>query len=258
MEVGAFTDYIDLAQIALYIFWGFFFALILYIRREDKREGYPLESDRSSSVRVQGFPAIPAPKKFLLEDGRVVMAPRDEPPEVVENARPMAPWPGAPLEPIGDPMLAGVGSGAYARRPDSPELSLEGEPKIQPLRVATDFSLDARDPELIGMPVLGLDKETAGTVVDAWVDVVEPQVRYVEVELSEAAGGKHVMLPMALARVNADLRVVQVNSITAAQFRNVPTLARTDQITMQEEELVVAYYGAGQRFATEDRVAPLL
>ena len=59
MESGAITSYIDVAQVTLYAFWAFFAGLILYLRREDKREGYPLESERSSRVRVEGFPAMP-------------------------------------------------------------------------------------------------------------------------------------------------------------------------------------------------------
>lgn len=258
MEVGAFTGYIDLAQIVLYLFWAFFFGLVIYIRREDKREGYPLDSDRSYSVRVQGFPPIPPPKSFKLEDGRTVYAPRDEAPETVANARPVAPWPGAPLEPVGDPMLAGVGSGAYAVRPAKPELTMEGEPKVQPMRTRPEFSLDPRDPNPVGMPAVGLDGEVGGTVTDAWIDIIEPQIRYLEIELDEASGNRHVMLPMTLARVSADTRKVHVNSITGAQFRNVPPLSNPDTITMQEEERVVAYYGAGVRFATEARSAPIV
>ena len=53
MGTGAITGYIDVAQIALYVFWGFFAALIYYLHQEDKREGYPLESDRSDRVVVQ-------------------------------------------------------------------------------------------------------------------------------------------------------------------------------------------------------------
>ncbi len=53
----------------LYAFWVFFAGLIIYLRREDKREGYPLESDRSESIKVQGFPAMPEPKTFLLPHG---------------------------------------------------------------------------------------------------------------------------------------------------------------------------------------------
>ena len=52
-QTGAITQYIDVAQIVLYVFWFFFAGLIWYLRREDKREGYPLESDRSDSVRVR-------------------------------------------------------------------------------------------------------------------------------------------------------------------------------------------------------------
>ena len=48
METGAITSYIDVAQVALYAFWAFFALLILYLRREDKREGYPLESGRTT------------------------------------------------------------------------------------------------------------------------------------------------------------------------------------------------------------------
>ena len=47
MKTGAITGYIDIAQIVLYGFWIFFAGLIIYLRKEDKREGYPLESDRS-------------------------------------------------------------------------------------------------------------------------------------------------------------------------------------------------------------------
>ena len=62
MEIGAITGYIDVAQLTLYAFWLFFAGLIYYLHREDKREGYPLLSDRSPYITVQGFPEIPAPK----------------------------------------------------------------------------------------------------------------------------------------------------------------------------------------------------
>jgi photosynthetic reaction center H subunit len=58
-----FTSYIDLTQVLLYAFWLFFALLVYYLRREDKREGYPLQSDRRNVV-VQGFPAAPGPKLY--------------------------------------------------------------------------------------------------------------------------------------------------------------------------------------------------
>ena len=78
MNTGAVTGYFDVAQIILYAFWIFFAGLIIYLRREDKREGYPLESDRSGGrVNVQGFPAIPPAKTFRLADGSEVHVPAD-------------------------------------------------------------------------------------------------------------------------------------------------------------------------------------
>ena len=58
-----FTEYIDLAQVTLYAFWIFFFALVYYLRKEDKREGYPLIGDRGE--RVDGFPITPGPKHWV-------------------------------------------------------------------------------------------------------------------------------------------------------------------------------------------------
>ena len=56
---GAFTGYIDVAQLCLYAFWLFFFGLVYYLLRENKREGYPLVSDRTGRaprVKVVGWP----------------------------------------------------------------------------------------------------------------------------------------------------------------------------------------------------------
>jgi photosynthetic reaction center H subunit len=58
------TEYWDFALIATWLFFIFFFFLIVYLRREDKREGYPLSSDRSDKVTVQGWPAMPPPKFY--------------------------------------------------------------------------------------------------------------------------------------------------------------------------------------------------
>ncbi|GIR71882.1 MAG: hypothetical protein CM15mP74_31330 [Halieaceae bacterium] len=41
MGTGAITEYVDVAQIALYAFWILFFILVGYLHREGKREGWP-------------------------------------------------------------------------------------------------------------------------------------------------------------------------------------------------------------------------
>ena len=49
---------------------------------------------------------------------------------------PIAVWPGAPMEPTGNPMLDGVGPGSWADREDVPELNIDDVPCIVPLRLA--------------------------------------------------------------------------------------------------------------------------
>lgn len=258
MPSGAITSYIDVAQVTLYAFWIFFAGLIVYLRREDKREGYPLESDRSDRVMVQGFPSIPSPKTFLLHDGSTRSAPRAEPPGRPIAAVPVAPWPGAPLEPTGNPMLDAVGPASYVDRADVPDLTYDhGLPKIVPLRVATDYFVEPRDPDPRGMPVIAADGLVAGEVSDVWVDRSEFLIRYLEVRVP-ALDGRTVLLPMPFARVVAHLRQIRVASITAAQFADVPALQSPDQVTFREEDRISAYFGSGHLYATPARLGPLV
>jgi photosynthetic reaction center H subunit len=256
MGTGAITGYIDVAQIALYVFWVFFAGLVYYLHREDKREGYPLENDRSGSIDVQGFPGIPEPKTFLLRDGRKVLAPNPLRRERAIAAEPGGRHQGAPLEPTGNPMLDGVGPGAWAERSDIPDTTYEGGPRILPLRLAAGFGLSRKDPNPIGMPVLGGDGELGGEVVDLWVDRAEAIFRYIEVEVHAASGARRVLVPMNFAKI--DRHRVRVRSILGAQFASVPGTRDPDQVTLLEEDKIVAYFGGGTLYATPSRQEPLL
>lgn len=257
MGTGAITSYIDVAQIALYAFWIFFAGLIYYLHREDKREGYPLESDRSPHIRVEGFPATPTPKTFLLRDGRTAVAPDYGRPDQKLGGTPLAMHLGAPLEPIGDPLLAGVGPGSWANRADIADTTAEGTARLVPLRVSGSFSISHHDKDPRGLPVVGADGEVGGTVVELWVDRAEVVFRYMEVEVPLAAGSsRRVMLPFNFTRISAQR--VTVRSILGHQFANVPGLKNPDTITSLEEEKVMAYYGAGTLYATPQRQEPLL
>jgi photosynthetic reaction center H subunit len=255
MTAGALTSTLDIGSIAIWTFWLFFAGLIIYLRREDKREGYPLESERSKFITVVGWPAMPAPKTFLLPHGQGTrQAPRTEAPETV-NASPIAPWPGAPAEPNGDPMLARVGPGACPNRVDEPDLTFEGEPKIVPLRVAKDFSIATEDADPRGMAVVGADDQQGGVITDCWVDRSEPQIRYLELSV---AGGKKVLLPINFARISKANRKIRVDAILGSQFANVPVLSNPDRVTLREEDLVTSYYGGGKLYALADRTEPFL
>jgi photosynthetic reaction center H subunit len=257
MQTGAITSYIDVAQLVLYAFWIFFAGLIYYLHRENKREGYPLESDRSGGrVQVQGFPRIPGPKTYLLSHGGTVTTPNLKRDTREIKARPVAPWPGAPLEPTGDPMADGVGPAAYAERADTPDLTYEGAPKIVPMRVATDFWIPDEDPDPRGKPVLGADGKTGGTVRDVWVDRSEVLIRYYEVEVPVAGGARRVLLPANFARVKPDR--IEVNALLARHFAQVPGTKHPDQVTLLEEDRIMGFYGGGTLYAEPSRAEPWL
>lgn len=255
MQYGAITSYFDVAQITLYGFWIFFAGLIMYLRREDKREGYPMISDRSDE-RWEGVPPMPPSKTYLLPHGQTVTTPRIEDRQAF-NAEPTGDWPGAPRTPIGNPMLAAVGPGSYANRADVPDHTFDDElPKIVPLRAAADFFLAWEDPDPRGMELVGLDGVVAGTIVDAWVDRSEVVIRYLEAELGE--GGRHVLVPMNFLHIDAKRRRIVVGALRGEHFADVPALRNPDVVTLLEEDKILGYYGGGLMYATPDRVEPLL
>ena len=255
MPTGAITEYIDVAQLALYAFWIFFAGLIYYLRREDKREGYPLESDRSGSVMVQGWPPMPQPKTFLLRDGSIRVAPSGARNSASIAAVPSGNWPGAPLEPTGNPMKDGVGPAAYADRPDVPDRTVDNQIKIVPLRVATDYHVEARDPDPRGMTVVGDDGVVGGTVRDVWVDRSETILRYLEVEV---AGSRRVLLPVNFTKISSGRGKVRVTAILGSQFADAPGLQSPDQVTLREEDRIAAYFASGHLYAKASRLGPLV
>ena len=164
--------------------------------------------------------------------------------------------PGSPIQPVGDPLLSGLGPAAFADRADHPDLTAHGEPKIVPMRVAQNFWVEPRDPDPRGMTMLGADGAAAGTVVDLWIDRSEPQVRYYEIQAAPA--GRSVLVPFAVCRVDARCRAVRTKAILAEQFANVPATASPDQVTLLEEDRIMAYFAGGYLYATAARARPLV
>jgi photosynthetic reaction center H subunit len=157
-------------------------------------------------------------------------------------------------------MIDGVGPAAWADRADEPDRTFHGAPKIVPMRLDPTFSVAKGDPDPRGLPVEAVDKVTAGTVIELWVDRAEPQVRYYEVQLSGSE--RRIMLPAGFVQwPNFGLwgndRLL-VKSITAAQFADVPAIRRDDQITLLEEDKVMAYFAGGHLYATAARSEPII
>ncbi len=254
MQTGAITQYVDVAQLVLYLFWIFFAGLIYYLLQENHRDGYPLDPGNGRDIQMGGWPPIPKAKTYLLANGEQVTMPYPLKPAQPLNAEPRHGWTGAPLEPTGNPLLAGVGPGAWAERADHADLTPHGDPKISPLRANPEHGVAAQDIDPRGMPVTGADGEVAGEVKDLWLDRSEMLFRYIEVRLADS--GRAVLLPLPFARVGKD--GVKVNAILASQFADVPGHRHPDEVTMLEEEKIAAYYGAGTLYATPQRQEPLV
>jgi photosynthetic reaction center H subunit len=285
LAFGQITEHIDLALVSLYIFWAFFFWLVLYLQQEGRREGFPLVSDPDGKSWDQSL-WMPKPKTFITNDGRTKQAPDPAMADTRElNAEFAIGGPGSPLVPLGDPMKDSIGPASYAERPDIPDLTFEGEPRILPMRVATDFSVAEQDIDPRGLTVFGADGKAAGTVVDIWVDKSDYIIRYLEVELpgttqTAAEGeqavtvpGRRVLLPFNVAQIKTDRDLlldfirakkgkpnaeIHTAALLASQIAEVPATADADRITMLEEEKIQAHYGGGYLYATPDRQEPII
>jgi len=253
--MNGFYDNIDFAQIVLYAFWIFFAGVVFYIRREDRREGFPLETVHPRKVLNENNPLIPTPKRFALPDGGEYLAPsfeRDE--REIEATQDL---PTTPYDPISDGMGSNVGSATYAERDDHPEKTYDGHNAIVPMRVAEDYSVTAgADPR--GWEVVAIDDEVVGTVKDIWVDRPEMQARYIEVELADGEEGETRLMPMTMGVVEPEAEIYRLEAMTSEQFPAIPKVAEADEITVSEEEMICAYFAGGRRYATPKAAGPLI
>lgn len=251
------TGNLDIASIALWLFTAFFVGLVIYIQRENMREGFPLENDDGTPNSSLGLP-IPEPKTFKLAHGRGEVSfpngqtdPRNKDLALKRTHN----SDGFPFEPTGDPMIDGVGPASWCARRDVPELDGNGHPKIIPMAASEHFMVSAgRDPR--GMKVEAGDGEIVGKIGDMWIDEAEQVVRYLEIELDEAHGGGKRLVPMTFAKITQ--KSVRIHAIFGHHFAAVPVTASPRQITMLEEEKISAYYGGGKLYASAARLEPQL
>ena len=250
--VGTF----DVAELAFLLFFGFFIALVFYLNKESRREGYPLED--ADSGRIHPGSLFDGDKKsFQLPHGRGTYVPEDVARDDINVPAVRAfRGAGAPFVPTGNPMKDGMGPAAWANRSKYPDLTFDGRPRIVPIAQSHELIVSPNDPELIGWPVMAADKQIVGKVSDIWVDQAEHIIRYLEVE---TATGKKVLAPMMVAAVQTKgffddkPELVEIDAITAAQFEDVPALETPGIITRYEEDRVQAYFGGGYMYATPER-----
>ncbi|HJK97045.1 MAG TPA: photosynthetic reaction center subunit H [Polyangiaceae bacterium LLY-WYZ-14_1] len=271
-----FTQYIDFAQVSLYVFWVFFFGLIYWLRIEDRREGYPKETDNPRSLLTSASFLLPKPKTYIRPDGSTLQLPnaeRDDRPIPAKRAGVAA---GSAIDPSEDPMMANVGPSSYAERHDEPELTREGHIAIVPMRTDDRYSVSAgADPR--GFDVVAADGKKAGKVVDVWVDRAELQARYLEVELDESlrgesagageggesaaapvAGAHTRLLPTTMGIVKGASKTVDCSAVRAEHFPKAPTTKHPEQITVNEEERIMAFFAGGRLYAEPSRLGPIV
>lgn len=246
----------DVTEFVFWTFTLFFLGLLVYLRREDRREGYPLEDEVTGRVDTPGgVLSQAAPKMFRMPFGRgIVTTPTKGRERVDLPAKRTFASPGAPYHPTGNPLVDGVGPAAWAERANHPDLDGEGRNRIVPIGAAEHIAVNARDPDPRGMTVIAADGAVAGTVTDLWVDRAEHVIRYLEVD----TGSAKVLAPMGMSKVKGKARQVEIDAINAADFAAVPHLATPGQITFYEEERIVAYYGGGYLYANRARQEPIL
>jgi len=256
MNAAYIVGTLDVAELAFLLFFVFFIALVFYLNRESRREGYPLEDEQTGKIHPGSL--FDGDKKvFKLPHGRGTYVPEDNPRDDINipavqafNAA------GAPWVPTGDPMIDGLGPAAWANRAKYPDLTFDGRPRIVPIGQSHEIIVSPRDPQLVGWPVVAADGVTVGKVSDIWVDQAEHIIRYLEIETNS---GKKVLAPMMVAAVqtrgffNDKPELVEIDAITSAQFDNVPQLETPGIITRYEEDRIQAYFGGGYMYATPER-----
>jgi photosynthetic reaction center H subunit len=246
---------LDVAELAFYAFFIFFVGLVIYLRQQDRLEGYPKEDEKGRILSPAGPATMSRPRRFKLPfDRGTVVVPRRgaEPPFA---ARRVDRFDGAPYEPTGDPLVDGVGPAAWAERSRLPDLDMEGRLRIVPIGEEEHFSIAPRDPALIGWPVVAAGGEVAGTVTDVWIDRSDRLIRYLGVATN---GGHEVLAPIMMANVDRRRRRVVINVISADQFTRAPVLETAGQITRYEEDRIQAYFGGGYLYGAPGRAEPFL
>jgi photosynthetic reaction center H subunit len=257
MTYIAYATQFDAALLSLYVFWVAFVILIMYLRNEDRREGYPLIQEQYGELVVVNPRSAPKPKVWNLAHGGPTIAGREER-DLSTLLTPPARVPGAPALPLGNPLADGVGPAAYAMRADVPDLTHDASlPKIVPLRVATEYSIAHEDIDPRGWYMLTADKRVVGTVKDLWLDRSDVLLRYIEVEVPGAAA-RSVVFPLGLANFDSKRKEASTTALLSDQFLAAPALKNPDQITLLEEDKVSAYFAGGAMYATPSRQEPAL
>ena len=117
--------------------------------------------------------------------------------------------------------------------------------EIMPLHKLADFDPNYRE-TFGGEDVKGLDlytegQQKVGTVADILVDN-EGRFRYLAIDTTSGSGGKKILLPIGLARIDYNQRRVYVNGLSQAQVGQLPEYSDRFVVDYDYEEQVRGVY----------------
>ena len=244
-------------RLLVVIFFIFFFGLVLHLRTEDKREGYPLTDPAGGEATARASRPCPNPKTFLLRQGGVVTAPTSRGRTPAERRTRAFPFPGSSLDPTGDPL-------ERRRRPrrlcapqhrahcGSRRAWCRSAPCAPP---SGDWALAKGDVDPRGLPVIDIYGATAGVVRDLWVDRGVKILRYLEVEVrlrrcAPFCPSYHTDIRRLRAAGSASRPSAPPSS---PRRRGWPS---PDVVTAREEDQINAFYAGAQFFGREGARRP--
>ena len=253
---GEISNQIDIPTIASWLFVLFFVALVFWLQRESKREGYPLKASPFTTERMDGFPPPPAlPRTYILNEGGTTQAPHYYE-QAPTSAVPVHQFDGTAFAPVGNPLLAAIGPGSWVRKKDEPAVTERGDLLLQPLSALPEWSIQKEDGDPRGMTVFDWRWNEVGRVAEVWIDRGIKIVRILEIELHPGLAPGRVLVPIYHTQIRERAREVRVTALWAHQFAEVPMPAKPGVITGQEDERLNAYFSAGAFYRDSPLTAP--
>jgi len=258
MSYVAYASQFDAALLSLYAFYILFVVLIMYLRNEDRREGYPLVHEQNGKLLVINPRTAPKLKVWNLQHGGPTISNTPER-DVANLLTPPVKTPGEPFSPTGNALEDGVGTASWAMRADVPDLTFDDSlPKIVPLRAAPAYGPADEDPDPRGWTVVAADGVAVGLITDLWVDKSDVLFRYLEASVQGSAGRRAVVFPIGHGTFDRKRQIVRVNALLSHQFVAAPGLKNPDTITLREEDAISGYFAGGALYATPGRLGPIL
>ncbi len=130
--------------------------------------------------------------------------------------------------------------------------------KLNYLKDLKDYKIAKNDPDVRGWEVHDSNHQSVGTVSGLVIDVAREKVRYIDVEIDEtilpgdhdpfsaqhddgiheyqdSKGGIHMIIPIGVARIERENKIVIADGIDQNSLRNIPTYQYRENVPVNSE-----------------------